>query len=399
MGLKETSRVYLVHASHLWKRCAQCATGISPLSEAILKALPFGSEQKDNLHSIPSRIASLFSINISVFRKAPNLGDCKHAFSVCPHQCSWQVRHAAASPAKVYCCVMWRETVQEGLGGCTWSPCESATRLCCSLLGNAGRALARGFSGGRAGFASVLRFGLCTQTFRAACTKADTLVQSPPSRRCQKRAHMEGCWCRSSLGASQQPISSPGIPALSTSCRSWLSPHCSVAPALLPAWNAVPPLDGGQSNYPTIQVRNQHVGQWHDPPSVTGQHMDVQRCLSKDPSLFLAECFVDHWSMSQSLFWLTRPQEGFNYICLQLCKTTGQRVPKPHRAGEHESTASSTGWAAAASWSTQQMNSPLQPTTSAWEKAWAPTAAPAWRRMNSPARYWPGASAALSNDL
>lgn len=37
-----------------------------------------------------------------------------------------------------------------------WEPLRAATRLCCSLLGNAGGALARGRSGRRAGFASML---------------------------------------------------------------------------------------------------------------------------------------------------------------------------------------------------------------------------------------------------
>lgn len=83
--------------------------------------------------------------------------------------------------------------------------------------------------------------GLCTQTLRAACTKPDTLLQSPPRRCCRTRAHAKGRWCRSSLGASQQPQRSSCVPALSTSCRSQLSPHRSVplTPALLPACNAV----------------------------------------------------------------------------------------------------------------------------------------------------------------
>lgn len=118
-------------------------------------------------------------------------------------------------------------------------PLRAAMRLCCSLLGNPGRALAIGRTGGRAGFASMLWLGLCTQTLRAACTKAGTLVQSPPQRRCRKQARIKGCWC-GSKSAAPACLSSPRIPALSTSCRSQLSPRCSVAltPALLPARNA-----------------------------------------------------------------------------------------------------------------------------------------------------------------
>lgn len=109
-------------------------------------------------------------------------------------------------------------------------------------------------------------------------------------------------------------------------------------------------LDGGQRTYPTIQVRNQCAEQPHNPPRVTGQHMDAQRSLSKDPSHLLAACFGDRCSMPQSQSLLCRPQEGFNYIWLQLCKTTGQRASETQHTGNHEATASGTCWSVAASW-------------------------------------------------
>lgn len=211
---------------------------------------------------------------------------------------------------------------------------RTATGLCCSLLGNAGRALARGGAGGRAGCASMLWLGLRTQTLRAACPEAETWVQSPPHRCSQKRVHNKGCWCRSRLGASQQPQPTPlplaSQPALPHAGASFLH-VCSVALtlALLSACNVVTFSKllwmEGRAITPTIHVRNRHAGQPRDPPRVTGQHMDEQRCLSKDPSLFLAACFFDHCSVPQSCSLLSRPQEGLNYIWLQLCKTGESR--------------------------------------------------------------------------
>lgn len=74
------------------------------------------------------------------------------------------------------------------------------------------------------------------------------------------------------------------------------------------------------------------------------------RCLSKDHSHFLAAWLFAHCSMPQSWSVLSRPQESFNYIWLQLCKITGQRVLEPQRVGNSEAVVLGIGWAVAASW-------------------------------------------------
>lgn len=43
-------------------------------------------------------------------------------------------------------------------------------------------------------------------------------------------------------------------------------------------------------------------------------------------------------------------KEGFHYVWLQLCETTGQKVLEPQCAGTREATASIISWATAASW-------------------------------------------------
>lgn len=154
-------------------------------------------------------------------------------------------------------------------------PLRTATGLCCSLLGNAGRALARGGTGGRAGCTSMLWFGLRTQTLRAACPEAETWVQSPPHRCSQKRVHNKGCWCRSRLGASQQPQPTPlplaSQPALPHAGASFLHVFSvALTLALLSACNAVTFSKllwmEGRAITPTIHVRNRHAGQPRDPP-------------------------------------------------------------------------------------------------------------------------------------
>lgn len=91
-------------------------------------------------------------------------------------------------------------------GGKQWTKCwrmhseplQAATRLCCSLLGNAGRALAR------AGFASLLW--------------TDNLVQSISKHRCQLQAHVKGCWCKSAPRACLSSLTSqPSPPHLGAS--------------------------------------------------------------------------------------------------------------------------------------------------------------------------------------
>lgn len=148
-------------------------------------------EQKDNSENTLPRKVSLISANISVSRKAPNLRYWEHVSSVCPHQCSWQVWHACELSEGLLLCFAEASAARsrrlphsEAL--------RAATRLCCSLLGNAGWARTAGTAGGRAAFAS-------TQTLR------DTWVQSPLQRRCQKHTHIKVCWYRSTLGVNQQP--------------------------------------------------------------------------------------------------------------------------------------------------------------------------------------------------
>lgn len=73
---------------------------------------------------------------------------------------------------------------------------------------------------------SWVRFGLRTPTLRAACTKEDIWVESPPIYHCQKWAPIKGCWCGSSQASSTGHLSSP-LMQHSTSCRSWL-PHIAL---------------------------------------------------------------------------------------------------------------------------------------------------------------------------
>lgn len=199
-----------------------------------------------------------------------------------------------ASTVKVYCCILWWQALQEGFGGCTGSPCEQlrgSAALCWEMLAEPSQ---EAVLGEELDLPVCSGLGLCTQTLRAACTKADTLLLSPPRRCCRKRPHAKGRWCRSSLGASQQPRRSSCVPALSTSCRSQLSPHRSVplAPALLPACNAVllsqQPSGRRAEHLPHRTGKEPTRRATARPPRVTSQHVDAQRCLSKDPRHFLA---------------------------------------------------------------------------------------------------------------
>lgn len=70
--------------------CLSCCT---PTSWSHTWGTPFQQtlSRKTEFREHPSRKVSLTSTNILAFRKAPNLRYWEHVFSVCPHQCSWQV--------------------------------------------------------------------------------------------------------------------------------------------------------------------------------------------------------------------------------------------------------------------------------------------------------------------
>lgn len=146
-----------------------------------------------------------------LFRKALNLRDCKHAFSFCPHQCSWQVWQAPASQVKVYCCVLWRQGLQEGLRGCTQSPCEQlrgSAALCWEMQAEPRQEAVLEEKLDLpvcSGLVSTLQEPPVRKQKLWYRLKADTLLQSTPQHHCWKQARIKGCSCRRCLGAYEQP--------------------------------------------------------------------------------------------------------------------------------------------------------------------------------------------------
>lgn len=75
-------------------------------------------------------------------RSPPNLRYWEHVFSVCPHQCSWQAWHACEPSEGLLLCFAEASAARRSRRLLHPEPLPAATRLCCSLLGNAGRARA-----------------------------------------------------------------------------------------------------------------------------------------------------------------------------------------------------------------------------------------------------------------
>lgn len=156
--------------------CLVPGTGISPLSEAILEALPFGAEHKDNLDSIPSRKAPLFSTNTLVFRKALKSSGLQARVFCLPTPMLLTVLTGA--------CQLSEGLLLHFVGASTtrrsWKmrsePLRAANE---ALLLSAGKHGQEALPGEELDLPAWLWLGLCTQRLRAACAKANW-VQSPP---------------------------------------------------------------------------------------------------------------------------------------------------------------------------------------------------------------------------
>lgn len=203
-------------------------------------------KQKDNSENNPSRKVSPLSANILVFRKALNLRYWEYVSSVCPHQCTWcrqtNAWHACEPREGLLLCFAEASAARRSRRLPHSEALRAATRLCCSLLGNAGRARAAERAVGRAAFASTptLRVTRTTQTPEYRCLLFNIAARSTPTPK------FAGTGCKSAAPDTTLPLA----PQPSTSCTSWLSPSLALTPALLPAWFffSQNPLDREQNN-------------------------------------------------------------------------------------------------------------------------------------------------------
>lgn len=355
-------------------------------------------KQKDNSENTPSRKVSPLSANILVFRKALNLRYWEYVSSVCPHQCTWcrqtNAWHACEPREGLLLCFAEASAARRSRRLPHSEALRAATRLCCSLLGNAGRARAAERAVGRAAFASTptLRVTCTTQTPEYRCLLFNIAARSTPT---PKFAGTGAVWMQI---CSPRHHSSPCAPALylmhelafSISCTNTCSPPSLVFFFSKPSGSRAEQLTHHWGKEPTCRATS-----W--PHRVRSGHrwaeMFLQGCQASasQPGGFFWSLFHDlkllfvHQRSGRLSLHLATPVQKHRSDSFGAAVYREQRGP---------------GCGYRQPWIMWQVSSLLRPPTSTMGKPRLWTANPTQRRVtNLPAWCWPRPSAPLSNDI